>query len=142
MSDDLRGEALNFLNDIIAAGEAQDTAEAIGFTISTVDPESGKQHLTGLFLDPVEAMRAANEHDVDVNDGNGPDDAPFVVSVLAVGGHEPTHVIVAADVPQVVGAMAHLLQGAKPDDNDRGNRMTWGRKRKALVNRVIDLGWW
>lgn len=38
---------------------------------------------------------------------------------------------------------AHLLQEAKPKQHtDRGLAMHWGRRRKALVNRVIELDVW
>lgn len=42
----------------------------------------------------------------------------------------------------MLNEMAHLLQRARPDGHDRGNNASWGRARKRLVSRLIDLGVW
>jgi hypothetical protein len=81
--DDLRQGFADLMHELRAQEAIADVNDAMGWTVSTLDTETGRETLFGFYTDPIEAMAWANDHSASVNrDLQG--DPPFVVTVRPI----------------------------------------------------------
>lgn len=73
--------ALDFLNRVIAAAEAEDIDHHGGFIVTSNAPGITAT-ATGPFTTPLEALTWAETWATELNDGNGPDDTSFTTTVI------------------------------------------------------------
>jgi hypothetical protein len=82
VSEEVRQDALSLLNNMIAEGEIEEVDRADGFIVLTTNAETYDIHINGPFPDVATAMAWADEHETDLNQGNPPDEIPFVTAVF------------------------------------------------------------
>jgi hypothetical protein len=84
MTEEIRREAMAWVNSVIASDEAEAWENAEQFVTLTTNDETKGIFINGIFDDAVEALAWADAHQQDLNKGMAPDEDPFVVTVHPV----------------------------------------------------------
>jgi hypothetical protein len=80
--DEIRMDALAMVNGLIAAAEQEEIDNAVGFVTLTTNDETHKISINGPFSNMIAALAWSVEHEAELNQGMGIDDAPFKVHVF------------------------------------------------------------
>lgn len=90
MDEAVRRAALDLLSAEQARDAARDEENALAWTLGvSYPPEQVSETLHGLYSDPVQALREAEQWQADLNQGNAPDEpSPFVVTVRPILNRE------------------------------------------------------
>jgi hypothetical protein len=84
MTEEIRKDAMAWINSVIASDEAEAWENAEQFVAMTTNAETQGIFINGTFDDAVDALVWADQHEKDLNKGMAPDEDPFVVTVHPV----------------------------------------------------------
>ena len=82
--EETRRQALILLEQLITEADEEEWEMAIAYVVLTTNDETRDIHVNGPFVEQDDAQFWAEQHEHDLNIGNPPDEAPFVVKVYPV----------------------------------------------------------